>query len=108
MGNEIYVMLELQAIWNKVLDSKTEITRSRHGIDLWRDEMKSIGARMSDLRSRVNQLKLKIKEKEMELIEELIYDALTHRDNSSILSAIASKVKELNAKFPIYDGLSYV
>lgn len=49
-----------------------------------------------------------MKEKEMELIGELIYDALTHRDNSSILSAIASKVKELNAKFPIYDGLSYV
>jgi len=49
-----------------------------------------------------------MKEKEMELIGELIYDALTHRDNSSVLSAIASKVKELNAKFPIYDGLSYV
>jgi len=83
MGNEIYVMLELQAIWNKVLDSKTEIARSRHAIDFWRDEMKSIGARMSDLRSRVDQLKLKIKEKEMELHDvESRIELLDSRKNS--------------------------
>jgi len=49
-----------------------------------------------------------MKEVEMELIGELIYEALAHKDDASTLSSIASKVKELNEKFPIYDGLSYV
>lgn len=49
-----------------------------------------------------------MKEGEMELIGELIYDTLTHKDDLPYLSKIASKVKELNAKFPIYYGLSYI
>jgi glycine hydroxymethyltransferase len=49
-----------------------------------------------------------MKEAEMEIIGELIYDALTHKDDAAALSRIASKVKELNSKFPIYEGLSYI
>lgn len=49
-----------------------------------------------------------MKEGEMELIGELIYEALTHKDDPSTLSSIASRVKELNTEFPIYEGLSYI
>jgi len=67
MSPEIYTMLELQSIWDKVLAAKNEITRSRHAIDFWRNEMKAMEAKMADLRSRVNQLKTNIKQKELEL-----------------------------------------
>lgn len=67
MNPEIYTMLELQSIWDKVMAAKNEITRSRHAIDFWRNEMKAMEAKMVDLRSRVNQLKNNIKQKELEL-----------------------------------------
>lgn len=67
MSPEIYTMLELQSIWDKVLAAKNEIVRSRHAIDFWRGEMKAIEDKMADLRSRVNQLKTNIKQKELEL-----------------------------------------
>jgi len=49
-----------------------------------------------------------MKEPEMEMIGELIYDALIHKDESSHLNQVAQAVKELTAKFPIYEGLSYI
>ena len=49
-----------------------------------------------------------MKENEMILIGELIYDALINRDNTTFLSKIASKVIDLTSKFQIYEGLSYI
>lgn len=49
-----------------------------------------------------------MKEAEMEIIAELIYDALSHKDDVAQLSNVAQGVKELTAKFPIYEGLTYI
>lgn len=43
-----------------------------------------------------------MKEKEMDEIAELIYDAIKNFDNNSILSEISIKVKKLGKRFPVY------
>ncbi|GIW47022.1 MAG: serine hydroxymethyltransferase [Deltaproteobacteria bacterium] len=43
-----------------------------------------------------------MKEKEMELIVDLIYEALNNIDNEKVLSRIKEDVRELCGKFPIY------
>ncbi len=65
MSPEIYTMLELQSIWDKVLAAKNEISRSRHAIDFWRSEMKAMEVKMADLRSRLIKLKQTLNKKNL-------------------------------------------
>lgn len=45
-----------------------------------------------------------MKEKEMDEIAELIYDAIKNFDNNSILNEISIKVKKLGTRFPVYSS----
>jgi len=49
-----------------------------------------------------------MKEPEMEIIGELIYDTLIHSQETNILYEIIQKVEKLTGQFPIYEGLSYI
>ena len=49
-----------------------------------------------------------MKEPEMEMIAELIYDALSHKDDATHLNNVAQGVKQLTAKCPVYEGLTYI
>jgi glycine hydroxymethyltransferase len=49
-----------------------------------------------------------MKEKEMEIVAELIDRAITHKDDEEELEKVKSGVRELTKKFPLYEGLSYL
>ncbi len=49
-----------------------------------------------------------MKEKEMEIVAELIDRAIVHRDDEITLNKVRSGVKELTDKFPLYQDISYV
>jgi glycine/serine hydroxymethyltransferase len=42
-----------------------------------------------------------MKEAEMELIGDLIHEAITHRDDEAVLKDIAERVAALNVKHPL-------
>ncbi len=49
-----------------------------------------------------------MKEKEMEEIGSMIYDALAKHEDENYLQSIADRVKKLTDQFPIYPGLKYI
>jgi len=49
-----------------------------------------------------------MKEKEMEIVGELLYEALIHPENKEILLGVLQQVEKLTTRFPIYENLSYI
>jgi glycine hydroxymethyltransferase len=49
-----------------------------------------------------------MKEREMETVGELIYEALIHPEDKEILLGVLQQVERLTAEFPIYENLSYI
>lgn len=49
-----------------------------------------------------------MKEREMEMVGELLYEALIHPEEKEVLLGILQQVEKLTAQFPIYEKLSYI
>jgi glycine hydroxymethyltransferase len=49
-----------------------------------------------------------MKEREMEIVGGLLYEALIHPEDKEILLGILQEVEKLTAQFPIYEKLSYI
>jgi glycine hydroxymethyltransferase len=49
-----------------------------------------------------------MKEKDMEIVAELINKAIEHRSDEVMLSKVREEVNELTRRFPLYKNLSYL
>lgn len=49
-----------------------------------------------------------MKEEEMEIVGELLYETLIHPEEKEILLGVLQQVEALTAQFPIYENLSYI